>query len=227
MSQQINLFNPVFLRQKKHFSAVTMLQALVIVLAGSLAMYAYQVRQNGALERALADTDKQVAARRDQMVKFSREFSDQGRSRALADEAARVEERLRLRRGLLEELSTGVGGNTEGFSTYLSALARQTMNGVWLTGVAIGGKSNDLVIRGRVLDSGLVPAYIKQLSREEPLVGRSVAELKLEAKDEAARPAAPGAQAPAGPARYVEFSFSIPLGGAAARGPAGANRGAS
>jgi hypothetical protein len=41
MAQQINLFNPIFLQQKKHFSAVTMLQALGLLLAGILVFYAY------------------------------------------------------------------------------------------------------------------------------------------------------------------------------------------
>ncbi len=230
MSQQINLFNPVFLKQKKHFSAATMLQALAIVLAGSLAIYAFEARQNRTLERSLADTDRQVAARRDQMVKFSREFSAQGRSRTLAEEAARLDERLRARRGLLVGLQTGAGGNTEGFSPYLSALARQTMRGVWLTGVEIGGKSGDLVIKGRVLDSELVPAYIRQLRSQEPFAGRSVSELKLAAKGEPGR-AAPAPARPAGaaaaPVRFVEFSLSIPLGGAAAGNPAPAGKGAS
>ena len=34
MSQQINLFNPIFLKQKKTFSAVNMLDALALLLVG-------------------------------------------------------------------------------------------------------------------------------------------------------------------------------------------------
>ena len=32
MSQQINLFNPIFLKQKKKFSAVSMVDALAVLL---------------------------------------------------------------------------------------------------------------------------------------------------------------------------------------------------
>jgi len=53
-----------------------------------------------------------------------------------------------------------------------------------------------------VLDSDLVPAYIGQLNKEEPFAGRSITELRLTAKT---------GKATSGPARYVEFSLSIPL----------------
>ena len=33
MSQQINLFNPIFMKQKKYFSVTTMLQALGLIVA--------------------------------------------------------------------------------------------------------------------------------------------------------------------------------------------------
>ena len=208
MSQQINLFNPVFLKQKHYFSALTMVQALAIVLAGSLGMYAFEVRQNRTLAGVLAHADKQLASQRDQMVRYSKDFSAQGASRALTDELKRAEERLQQRQALLGDLKTGVGGNADGFSRYLGALARQTMPGVWLTGLQIGGKESDLVIRGRALQSQLVPAYIRSLNQEEPMAGRPVGELRMTARAEAA-----ASKAAKEPLRYIEFSLSIPLKG--------------
>ena len=202
MTQQINLLDPRFREQKKHFSAATLALALALLLALSVGLQSLYARQNRALQATLSDTDRRVATLREQLVRFSNEYSAQGRSTALADETARVEERLRARRELLAGMRSGGGGNVEGFSPYLAALARPTMNGVWLTGVEIGGKSGDLVLKGRVLDSDLVPAYIGQLNKEEPFAGRSITELRLTAKT---------GKATSGPARYVEFSLSIPL----------------
>ena len=202
MTQQINLLDPRFRQRKKHFSAATLALALALLLALSVGLQSLYARQNRALQATLSDTDRRVATLREQLVRFSNEYSAQGRSTALADETARVEERLRARRELLAGMRSGGGGNVEGFSPYLAALARRTMNGVWLTGVEIGGKSGDLVLKGRVLDSDLVPAYIGQLNKEEPFAGRSITELRLTAKT---------GKATSGPARYVEFSLSIPL----------------
>ncbi len=208
MTQQINLLEARFRKQKKQFSAATLVLALAALAVLSTALQSLYARQNRMLQATLADTDRRVVTLREQMVRFSTEYSAQGRSTALADELTRLEERLRTRHELLAGMRSGGGhGNVEGFSPFLAALARQTMNGVWLTGVEIGAKPGALVLKGRVLDGDLVPAYIGRLNREEPFAGRAVEELRLTAKTEAAKPAA----GQAGPARYVEFSLSIPI----------------
>lgn len=212
MTQQINLFDPRFRSAKKHFSAATLALALALAAVLAVGLQSLYGRQNRALQATLGETDRRVATLREQMVRFSTEYSAQGRSTALADEIARVEERLRTRRELLAAMRSGGGGNVEGFSPYLAALARQTMNGVWLTAIGIGGSSGSLVLKGRVLDSELVPAYIGRLNKEEPFAGRAISELRLTAKSEPAKPAA-GQPAAASRrlSRYVEFSLSIPL----------------
>jgi Tfp pilus assembly protein PilN len=200
MSQQINLFDARFRRQRRHFSAATMLVALVAVALLSFAVEELYASKNRALQATLARADQRATELREQTVRFAKDSSDQGgRSDALGEEIARVEEQLRVRRALLAGMQSGVGGNVEGFSPYLSALARQTTQGLWLTGVEIGPQSGDLVLKGRALDSGLVPAYIRQLNEEQLFKGRTVTELRLSTKNEAAK-------------RYVEFSLQIPLG---------------
>jgi hypothetical protein len=198
MAQQINLYNPAFRQERKHFLAATMLQALAALCLGAVVIYAWQAYENRRLERLVAQTERQAATLRERLIALTREASSQTRT----EELARAEERLRTRRELLNELRSGAGA-TQGFSPYLAALARRTTEGVWLTGVEIGAKGADIVIRGRVLDGGLVPVYIRTLNREEPFAGRVVSELKLAARE----------GAPNGPRRYVEFSMSMPLKG--------------
>ena len=60
MAQQINLFNPVFLKQKRHFSAAAMAQAAGLIAIGVLAIYALQVRQTRSLERVASETQRQL-----------------------------------------------------------------------------------------------------------------------------------------------------------------------
>lgn len=210
MSQQINLYNPIFLKQKHYFSALTMVQALVVVLAGALGIYAFEVRQNQTLERVLAETDQRLVAQRAQLLKFAKDFSEQGASRALTDDLARAEGRLQQRQALLADLRTGVGGETAGFSPFLDAFAKQAMPGVWLTGIEIGARGSSLVVRGRALESRMVPAYIRALNREVPMQGRAVGELQLTARG-LDTGVAPAANDKGEPARYIEFSLSIPL----------------
>jgi Tfp pilus assembly protein PilN len=191
VSQQINLFDERFRRQKRHFSANTLVIALVAVFALAAAFQQLYAWQNRSLQASLAQTDARTAQLRDQVLRFAKEFGGQGSSAALGDEIARLEEALRVRRSLLSSMQTGAG-NADGFSIYLAALARRTTHGVWLTGIDIGG---DLVIKGRALDGEQVPAYIRLLNREEAFAGRAVSQLSLSAK----------------PGSHLDFSLSIPL----------------
>lgn len=198
MSQQINLFDARFRRQKPHFSAATVGLALVAVSVLALFIRELYAYQNRSLEAQLADTERHVTQLREQMIRLGQEFGGQARSSALGDETARVEAQLRSRRALLEAIRSGATAEVDGFSPYLTALARQTMHGVWLTGVELGGGPAQLVLKGRALESDLVPLYIQRLNREPLFKGRAVRELRLAAKGEPGR-------------RYLEFSLQIPL----------------
>jgi hypothetical protein len=209
VAQQINLFNPIFLKQKRYFSAVAMAQAAGLILLGVLAIYALQVRQTRALERVAAEAQRQLDERKAQIAVLAKQTSGET-GKALAAQVEAAEARLVERRSLLDDVRTGVGGDAKGYSRYLSALARANTSGVWLTGIEIGGKSGELVIKGRALDSALVPAYIDALKRQAAFGGRRVGELKVVAKSEP--PPAGGVSRAATPSRYLEFSLSIPLG---------------
>lgn len=210
MAQQINLFSPLFLRKKHYFSALTMVQALAVVLAGSAAIYAFELRQNGTLQAALTANEKQLATQREQLVKLAKEFSSVGASRTLAEDLGRAEERMQQRRALLAELQTGGGANAEGFARYMEALARRAVPGVWLTGIEVGGARGTMVIRGRALEAKLVPAYIRSLNQEAAFAGKPIGELQVNARPETAKAEFP---ASGQPARYIEFSIAVPLRG--------------
>lgn len=218
MSQQVNLFNPLFLRQEKYFSARTMLQSLGLIALGLVVLYAYALLQTRDLQRLAADYGRQLAVQRDQFVKLGGE----GRSKLLEAEVARLAADQRARRAVLDAMQGGEFGNTDGFSRYFAAFGRRAMRGVWLTGFSVAESGNELRIRGRVLYADLVPAYLKALNQEEVMRGRLVTELKLVARDETATRRGAAAAAGAGPDRYVEFDLSAPLRAAEFAKPAAA-----
>ncbi len=218
MSQQINLFNPLFLRQEKYFSARTMAQSLGLIALGLAVLCAYALVQTRELERLAGDYGRQLAAQRDQFVKLGA----QGRSKLLEAEVARLESDQRARIAVLDLIQGGQFGNTLGFSRYFAAFGRHAMRGVWLTGFSIGESGNELKIRGRVLYPDLVPAYLKALNAEDVMRGRLVTELKLAAKDESATRRGGAMSGANGPDRYVEFDLSAALRASAPAQPAAA-----
>lgn len=207
MSQQINLFNPLFLRKEKYFSARTMLQSVALIFLGLAALYAYALLQTRDLQRIAADQGRQLAAQRDQFVRLGGQAS----SKLLQAEVDRLAAEARARRAMLDKLQGGELGNAEGFSRYFAAFARHPVRGVWLTGFTVGDGGDLLRIRGRVLHPDLVPAYLKVLNNAEVMRGRLVTELKLVAHDESDSRRSASANSAAGPARFVEFDLLAPL----------------
>ena len=155
---------------------------------------------------------------RGQLATLAKQQQSVAKGSTMAEELARTESQAKSRRDLLASLKTGTLGNVDGFSRYLAAFARQRLDGVWLTAIAVGGDENDLVVRGRVLRAELVPTYLRALNGEEVMRGRRVTELSLNAVQEpapvvtAGQPgeAAAGAPTARRPLRFVEFSMSAP-----------------
>lgn len=177
MSQQINLFNPVFLKQKKVFSSLAMAQALGVLLFGSLAMVAYGKHHVNKLDKEAQMVNAQLVQKRARQAMVNAEFAPRQPSPALMAEIAEAEAQLRSLQRVSGVLERGELGNTAGFSEYYKALARQNMPGLWLTGVSVAGA--EIGIRGRAMEGSMVPGYINRLTREPVLQGKSFASLDI------------------------------------------------
>ena len=180
MSQQINLFNPIFLKEKKHFSAVTMLQALGVVVVGVLLMYAYSLYQSRTLKQEAAKTVAQLAEAKQQQARLVTELSGRRKNQALEDEALRVQEEHAGLQQAMTRLQNEEFGGRKGYSPYMKALARQIAEGIWLTGFSVDGSGTAIGIQGRALQPEAIPAYIGRLKQESVLQGKSFATLEIQ-----------------------------------------------
>jgi hypothetical protein len=215
MSQQINLYNPLFLKKEKLFSTRAMAQALGLVALGLVGIYAYSAMEAREAARLAQQYAEQVATQREQLAKLTAQAGANVRSKALESEVSRLEAAVKSRQGLVDTLTTGQLGNSEGISRYFAAFGRQATPGVWLTGFVVGEGGNELRVNGRVLHPDLVPVYLRALNQETVMRGRQVTEMKLTAKESSSvRGGAPGPadkSGPAEPARFVDFSILAPL----------------
>lgn len=198
MSQQINLFNPVFLTQKKYFSAMTMVQALGLIVLGAALFYAYALYQVAQLSNQADQMSKRYAAEQARLVSSSNEFSAQRSAETLDEELKRLEVQAAEQEKMLNLLKSGALGNTEGYSEYMRAFARQSVNGLWLTGFDITGDGAEMSLSGAALNPQLVPAYIQRLSKERIMHGKAFATLQMQQPKQEANRAVP---------RYVEFAL--------------------
>lgn len=180
MSQQINLFNPIFLKQKKYFSAVTMAQALGLLLLGSIAMGIYTDNQVSRLSKDAAATTAQLGAIQTELATLTATSGSRQKSKLLEDEVQKTEADVKSLQQGIGVLQKGDLGNTKGYAEYLRAFSRQIVTGVWLTGFNIYGAGSEIGIQGRALQPELVPAFITRLKREPVLQGKSFSALSMQ-----------------------------------------------
>ena len=179
MSQQINLFNPIFLQQKKIFTTSTMARALGVLLLGGLLMVAYGRSSVAALEKEAARTTALLAVRQAKLDTVNLEYAPRRKSPELDAQLRLAKAELAALTEVAGVLRRGELGNTDGYSGYFKALARQKVDGLWLTGVSIVGAGNDIGVRGRALDAALVPDYLGKLAREGVMQGKAFTSLQI------------------------------------------------
>ena len=177
MSQQINLYNPILLQQKKFFSARAMTQALAVLMLGMLAFYGYARYQVASLQSASTLSEKRLGSAQARFGRLSQQFSPRTKSAALDMQINRVETDLKTLTQTQLALKQSGALENGGFSLYFQAMARQIVDGLWLTGVTVA--SSDMRISGRALKPELVPAYIRRLGAEPAMRGRQFSMLEM------------------------------------------------
>lgn len=193
MSQQINLFNPDFLQKKKIFTATTMAASLGVLVLGLCAVGVAAKVRLASLQTEATQGAAQLEKTQKRLASVSAEFIPRKEDPRLAEELAQARSELLGLKEVASVIEGGELGNTGGYAEYFRALARQSVDGLWLTGVSIAGAGLDIGVRGRAMDAALVPGYLGRLRNERIMQGKPVGSLRI---GEAAAPAP-----------YVEFSL--------------------
>lgn len=178
--QQINLFNPDFVPRRDLLSARYLGAGLAVVLlvavAGALAAH-FASTGLVAKERQLVLEVDSLRAQTDTLTaQLGMRKVDATLEQQLADRRRLVLARQQVARWLRADGAAG----TRGVSEYFRALARQTLEGVWLTGFSIDAQRGNLRIEGRALRGELLPNYLGKLGDEALLKGRAFASVTLE-----------------------------------------------
>jgi cell division protein FtsL len=216
MSQQINLFNPAFQPQKKIFSVNAMAGALGVIVLALVGTGVYAKVRVAQLETDVARGEQKVQAAQKRLEAATAEFAPRAKDTRLEAELAEAQAEHDALLRVADVIRRGDLGNTEGYAEYFRALARQSVDGLWLTGVTITGAGTEIGVRGRALDPALVPGYLARLRNERVLQGKPVGSMQIGQATNVKVRSADGKDTDA-PAPYVEFSLQT----AAASGASG------
>lgn len=167
MHQQINLFQPVFRKQHKVFSASTLAQ-----IAGAVAVLLLLLlgHANWTLAgmQASANNLQQQYDHLQQQIGTLEETLRTPDTEALDNAIEQLQTDIEARSELLARFDDLAIGNQSGFHNHFRILAEQHIPGLWLEGVTVDGNAH-IEIRGSTLNARLVPAYLQQLANHPAL----------------------------------------------------------
>jgi Tfp pilus assembly protein PilN len=185
--QQVNLFQPIFRKERKLLSFRVLWQGCAAALVVLMLMYGWGVRQTLQMQSELAKREAQQQMFVAQLNKVSARLAGMKTDTGPQLELSNLERELLARQKVVNALTQVRETYTRGISAYLESFSRQAPKGVWLTGFSVQAGGEGLVIRGSSLKPELVPTFLRQLSSENTLAGTRFGLLQIQRESADAR----------------------------------------
>lgn len=169
--QQVNFYRDELKAQKLNYSAAMLLQLslfLIVVFSAVTAFQTYQQKQQQLILTAKQQKQKMLIAN---LKKLQEEFSNRKRDTTLSKRITEKTKELVNKKKVLGILSKDEFGNTTGFIEHVSGLARQRIDGLWLTQIRIASGGTDVALHGITSKPALLPKYLQRLSEEKVFAG--------------------------------------------------------
>lgn len=178
MSQQINLYTPILLTQRRYFSARAMAAALAVFVLGLAGLGALLGHQADQLQAELEATRRATQADRERLAVALGQAPS-----ALGDAALQQElDGLRAEADRLERqrdtLGAGLVRAGRSHSAALRLLARTLPATAWLRDVRLDGAT--VMLTGYTLEPAALHGWITALQSEPLLDGRALRSLKVQ-----------------------------------------------
>jgi len=135
--------------------------------------------QQQGLQEQLVTREQQKAELDTRLAALREQFETRQGDPALQQSVKALNEALATRQRILQALSGQRFGNSEGFVEQLTGLARQRIEGLWLTELVIRRGGTRLDMQGRSLKPEYVPNYLQKLSAESIFAGTDFENLTI------------------------------------------------
>ncbi len=211
--RQINLFNPALLPKKQQFSSRMMLQTALILSLACSALVGWNVWRTSQLQQQQQSAASQLQTVQARLQKVQSEVPIREKNPQLETDLQYLEGQLRNMQQMQGWLQNGQRGNTDGFARYMTALARQHQDGLWLTGFEIEGAATRLDLQGRAMQPELIGQWLARLASEPVFKGRILHQVQiqrpmLEDRDDNPQ-TAPASAPPAAPALNLPQNLTL------------------
>lgn len=169
--QQVNLYQDELKKQKINYSALILTQLSVILIVAFSLFAGFRYFQLQQHQTSLVEQQQKQKMVMADLQKIQAELSLRKKDAALAKRLIERTKELANKQKVLGILSRDEFGNTAGFIEHISGLARQRIDGLWLTQIRIAGGGTDVTLQGSTSKPSLLPKYLQRLSAEKVFTG--------------------------------------------------------
>lgn len=170
-SQQINLYQEMFREQQLPVSVRQVGQAILGLIVLLALVSGFMQWQQQGLDDELAAREQRKSALEKQVAALREKLEARQGDQQLQQAVEALNNELAVKQQILQALSGKRFGNTDGFVEHLTGLARQRIDGLWLTDLALRQGGTRLDMQGRSLEPEYVPNYLQKLSAEAIFAG--------------------------------------------------------
>ena len=175
--QQVNLYHDELKNKKLNYSAIMLLKLCLLVIVGLSALGGFKSYQIQQQELILQEAKSLQAKLNAEKIKI--EASRKQKDTVLAEKITKKKQELSNKQKVLSILNQDEFGNADGFSGLVGGLARQRLEGLWLTGLRFSGGGKDISLKGITNKASLLPKYLQRLSAEKAFAGMTFKNLQM------------------------------------------------
>ncbi len=167
MYQQVNFYRTEFIATKDRLGAGPLLAVGGVLLVAMIAAYLYATYEMMNAKSALKFAKGQEQAALTRLENFDPNAGG-GDSDGWSQQLEDAKRALRDQELVLSMVVDSSLGNIDGFSRYLTSLARMNTDGLWLSRIRISAMGDNTQLEGQALRAELIPQYLQRLALEDP-----------------------------------------------------------
>lgn len=184
MIQQINLYQGFLNKNQststtnKHIFSLALIPLLFLGFSAFLLANKNNTKENIQIaQQQLSDAELEVE-------QLQIQFPEKQVDPLITQEITRQKKIISSLSEVVYLLSDNKSDQTQGFSKYFSALAKQSISDVWLTNININAEEKNLSIQGSTFNTEKFPVFLQKLHHEAVFNGRTFSTMTvLQAKE--------------------------------------------
>lgn len=164
--QQINLYSAEFRPETNAFQSIFMFQAAAVMVVALAGIFLFARHEVSAVDEEIELVSRLEAAALERLQTVGPLIMSLTGEQTWAEQLDDAYRTLAERQAVLNLIQSTALGKADGFSGQLRALARQDVDGIWLTRIVLSGAGASTRIEGKAFRAELIPAYVQDLTAE-------------------------------------------------------------